>query len=146
MQKFIFLTDLIYNIAFKKKQSSKSYRLWLNVPKNYISLSMFFAVNWLLYGWIQHHALHNYHYQLTKFQWNLLHGLRAYAALVEWFQSASFHESKPVNHVCYCLNHNNIKSDFSKHCYKKWWLGYLQLKNSWNQLIFHCIPVFQVFV
>ena len=40
MRKFIFLTDLIYNIAFKKKQLSKSYRLWLNVPKKYITLSV----------------------------------------------------------------------------------------------------------
>ena len=47
-----------------------------------------------------------------------MHGLRANANLVEWFPLVSFWDSKPVSHVCYCLNHNNGKSDFSKHCIK----------------------------
>ena len=44
---------------------------------------------------------------MTKFQGNLLHGLRAYANLVEWFPLVSFCDSKPVSYVCY------------------WWFGYL---------------------
>ena len=80
---------------------------------------MLFAVTWIFYEWIQHPALHKHHGQaITKFQWNLLHGLRAYANLVKRFPLASFCDSKPVSHVCYCLNHNNRKSDFSKHCIK----------------------------
>ena len=81
--------------------------------------SMFFAVTWIFYEWIQHHALHKHHNQaVIKFQWNLLHGLRTYANLVEWFPLASICDSKPAIHVCYCLNHNNRKSDFSKNCIK----------------------------
>ena len=79
---------------------------------------MFFAVTWIFYEWIQHHALHKLHDQAMTFQWNLLHGLRAYARLVEWFPLASICDSKPVSHVCYCQNHNNRKSDFSKLCIK----------------------------
>ena len=41
-------------------------------------------------------------------QGNLLHGLRAYARLVEWFPLASICDSKPVSHVCYCLNQNLV--------------------------------------
>ena len=66
--------------------------------------SMFFAVTWIFYQWIQHHALHKHHDQAMIFQWNLLHGLRAYVNLVEWFSLASICDSKPVSHGYYCLN------------------------------------------
>ena len=46
------------------------------------------------------------------------HALRSYANLVEWFPLVSFCDSKPVSQVCHCLNHNDRKSDFSKHCIK----------------------------
>ena len=81
---------------------------------------MFFAVTWIFYELIQHHALQKHHEQAMTFQGNLLHGLRAYANLVEWFPLASSCDSKPVSHVGYCPNHNNGKSDFSKHCIKKY--------------------------
>ena len=47
----------------------------------------------------------------TAVQWNLLPGLWAYSNLVEWFPLASSCHSKPVCYVCYCLNHDNRKSD-----------------------------------
>ena len=47
----------------------------------------------------------------TAVQWNLLPGLWAYSNLVEWFPLASSCDSKPVCYVCYCLNHDNRKSD-----------------------------------
>ena len=74
--------------------------------------STLFAVTWTFYEWIQHHALRKHHDQaMTKFQLNLLHGLRAYANLMEWFSLASFCDSKPVSHVCHYLNHDNRKSN-----------------------------------
>ena len=79
---------------------------------------MFFAVTWIFYELIQHHALQKHHEQAMTFQGNLLHGLRAYANLVEWFPLASVCDSEPVSHVSYCLNHNNRKSEFSKLCIK----------------------------
>ena len=98
---------------------------------------MFFGVTWIFYEWIQHPALHKHHGQaITKFQWNLLHGLRPYANLVKRFPLASFCDSKPVSHVCYCLNHNNRKSGFSKHCIKKCNDGYLLQQNCQCQLIY----------
>ena len=110
--------------------------------------SMFFAVTWICYEWIQHHALHNLHDQAMAFSWNLLHGLRAYARLVEWFPLVSICDSKPVSHVCYCLNHKNRKSDFSKLCTKNdGYLGYLLLQSCRSQLIYqNCIPGLHVFV
>ena len=32
----------------------------------------------------------------------------AYARLVDWFPLASICDSKPVSHVCYCLNQNLV--------------------------------------
>ena len=104
------LDPLVYNVLFLAYSADV---LWL------VALSsMFSAVTWIFYEWVQHHALCKHHDQAMTFQWNLLHGLRAYARLVKWFPLASIFDSKPVSHVCYCQNHNNRKSDFSKLCIK----------------------------
>ena len=48
----------------------------------------------------------------------MLNGLPGYSTLLEWFPLVSFCESKPVSHVCYCLDHDSRKSDFCKAWYK----------------------------
>ena len=56
------LGELVYNVLFLAYSADV---LWL-VALN----SMFFAVTWIFYAWIQHPALHKHHDQaMTKFQW-----------------------------------------------------------------------------
>ena len=86
--------------------------------------SMFAAVNWILYRWIQHHALQKHQISWPSFD-------EICCIVFEHMQLC-----KTVSHVYYCRNHNDSKSDFSRLsicCYKKWWLGYLLY---WGYL--HC--------
>ena len=106
LQRLCILGELVYNVILAYSA---------HVSRLVALSSMCFAVTWIFDEWIQPHFLHKHHEQaMNKFQGNLLHGLQAYANLVEWSPLASSCDCKPVSHVCYCLNHNNKKSDFSK--------------------------------